>query len=430
MNLLKSLTLSTLFFTLHCGIEGPTNEENFDLEFQNNQTSGSLERSNDLILNTGSLTAIAIENDDDKFDLEENKTLSIAALGDTQIVYLNRRGAILTPGANDSRTNRSSIIKAAANIPAWQTSTRDWNEVVDCVKGMFAPFNIDVVQNDPGDVPHIESVIGGKSTDLGFPVGVAGLSPFTSRCDVIPNAIVYTFVESLPSESPQLVCEITAQEIAHSFGLDHQFLCTDPMSYQWCEQDKSFQDEFSSCGEFEERSCKVERMYDCGRSVQNSYQELAKRVGLRNGSVFPKIEAVGFSQGDFLKGGDLIEINASDDRSITSVEFSLGNYKETSTKAPYEFRIPLDVKLGAQTLAFNAVDDSGNKSELFMDMVIDDGAGQGIADERDNLLPLISEDDRDVAISGCSTTKGKNSFGFVLLGLVFFLGLKPRKERA
>ena len=426
MNLLKTLTLSSLIFTFHCGVESPADEENFELEVQNTQVSETLLRSNDLVLNTGSFTSIAIQDDNDTLAVGEDELLSIAALGDTQLVYLNRRGAVVTPGVNDSRLNRSSIIKEAVNVPAWRPSASDWNEVVDCVERMFEPFNIDIVTNDPGDVPHIESVIGGKSTDLGFPVGIAGLSPFTSSCDVIPNAIVYTFVESLPTQNPQLVCEITAQEIAHSFGLDHQFLCTDPMSYQWCEQEKSFQDEFSSCGEFDERSCKVERMYDCGRSVQNSYQELAKRVGLRNGDVFPRLEAKGFSQGDTLQGGDIVEIVATDDRNIDSVEFTLGNYKETSTKAPYEFRIPLDVKFGSQTIGFNATDDTGNKSELYMDMVIGDGSG--ITNGAENLIPLAS-DDEPTAIGGCNTNSGRSNLAFVFAGLLFVLGFAPKRKK-
>ena len=88
MNLLKTLTLSSLIFTFHCGVESPADEENFELEVQNTQVSETLLRSNDLVLNTGSLTSIAIQDDNDKFPLGQDELLSIAALGDLSLIHI------------------------------------------------------------------------------------------------------------------------------------------------------------------------------------------------------------------------------------------------------------------------------------------------------------------------------------------------------
>lgn len=47
------------------------------------------------------------------------------------------------------------------------------------------------------------------------------------------------------------MCEVMAQEIAHSYELDHQTLPTDPMSYLEYDGDREFQDEDAFCGEFD-----------------------------------------------------------------------------------------------------------------------------------------------------------------------------------
>ncbi len=63
-----------------------------------------------------------------------------------------------------------------------------------------------------------------------------------------------------------------AQETAHSFGLEHEFLCTDPMTYLQPCGPKWFQDENASCGEYSAASC------DC-RSSQNSHRIIGDHFG-------------------------------------------------------------------------------------------------------------------------------------------------------
>ena len=67
-------------------------------------------------------------------------------------------------------------------------------------------------------------------------------------------------------------CEIAAQEIAHAYGLDHEFLCDDPMTYLSGCGRKTFQDRTVSCGEYSARACKCS-------GQQNSYRALIDRLG-------------------------------------------------------------------------------------------------------------------------------------------------------
>jgi hypothetical protein len=200
------------------------------------------------------------------------------ARAESRVLYLNRDEVILRPGDNDSALQRSSIVERAALLPGWDVDDDTWAEVVDCVAELYAPFDVTVTDEDPGDAPHIEALIGGHPSDVGLPDDVAGVSPFTTDCAIIERSIVFTFTDVLPDD-PRTVCEVTAQEIAHSFGLDHEMLPSDPMTYLDYSGDRTFKNEMASCGEFTGRACGINGMM-C-RQRQNSVALLTQRLGAR-----------------------------------------------------------------------------------------------------------------------------------------------------
>ena len=189
------------------------------------------------------------------------------------IFYLNRAGGTYTPGRNDARTNRSSLVERARAVPPWDVSDEIWGQVVTCLQDQFARWNVVVTDVDPGDVPHLESVIAGDPTDIDMDPGVGGVSPYALDCSTIDNSIVFTFAEVF-GRNARVVCEVAAQEMAHSFGLDHERLCTDPMTYMSGCGRKTFQDQEARCGEDEDRDCA------CGDRTQNSVAWLTERLGL------------------------------------------------------------------------------------------------------------------------------------------------------
>src|SRR5690606_36798960 len=147
------------------------------------------------------------------------------------------------------RTNRTGAVIQTSRVPAWSGGDTAWRQVVDCVRTQFSRFNVDVTDVDPGSRPHYEAVLGGSYTDLGIePAGGMATTPGT--CDgVIPNGISFVFTE-LYAGDVGLICEAAAQEVAHNLGLDHAYLCADPMSYlEGCGR-KSFQDVEARCGEY------------------------------------------------------------------------------------------------------------------------------------------------------------------------------------
>lgn len=194
----------------------------------------------------------------------------------TRLIYMNRSGVTLRPGLNNSSLQTSSIIESMTEITPWEIDDEDWTATMDCMRDMFSPFDVQITDKDPGMTAHLEAVFGGHPNDVGLPDNVAGISPFTTNCSVIENSVVFTFTDVLPDD-PRLMCEIMAQEIAHSYGLDHQMLASDPMSYLDYDGDRVFQDEDSFCGEFELRPCGIGG--NVCRDTQNSVELLTQRLG-------------------------------------------------------------------------------------------------------------------------------------------------------
>ena len=196
----------------------------------------------------------------------------------SRVIYLNRDGTIVRPGNNDARLETSSVVQKPTALTPWDIDDETWEETVACIRDLYARFDVRVTDEDPGDVPHIEAVFGGHPNDVGLPDNVAGVSPFTTDCSVIENSVVFTFTDVLPDD-PRLMCEVMAQEIAHSYGLDHEMLANDPMTYLEYDGERTFQDVSAPCGEFGNRPCGIDK-HVCWQR-QNSVQLLEQRLGRR-----------------------------------------------------------------------------------------------------------------------------------------------------
>ena len=196
----------------------------------------------------------------------------------SRVIYLNRDGALLRPGDNDSTRQVSSIVTEPTELAGWDIDDDTWNDTVACIADIYRRFDVTVTDRDPGDTPHIEAMFGGNPADVGLPDNVAGVSPFTSDCSIIENSIVFVFTDILPDDA-RTVCEVISQEIAHSFGLDHEMLPSDPMTYLDYTGDRTFQNEMVSCGEYADRACGINGTM-CRRR-QNSVALLTERLGAR-----------------------------------------------------------------------------------------------------------------------------------------------------
>ena len=272
-----------------------------------------------------------------------------------RVIYMNRHGGLFLPGPNNSSANTSSIPDRSAQVGAFGLSDDAWTRIMACVRNQFAPFNVEVTDVDPGLIPHLESVVGGHPRDVGMDSNVGGVSPGT--CDIIERSIVFTFSE-VYGGNLQGICETVAQETAHSYGLDHELHCPDPMTYLWGCGEKSFRDLDVECGESTPRSC------SCGGQTQNSVELLKERLGLGE-SEPPVIRVLSPADDDTVTPGFSVEVEVSDNNAVAKVELRIdGAYAAASSVPPYSMIAPPALPLGPHEVDVVAYDLSSNRARV------------------------------------------------------------------
>jgi hypothetical protein len=216
----------------------------------------------------GDCQSFIVPNDDEG-SAEEMNAMAAAPGSNRRTVFLNFNGGTYAPGNDNSTANTSSIPGFNARIVPYEGGTAGRAQLLQCVKDQFRRFDIAFTDVDPGAVPHIEAVIGGTSNQIGMgPIG--GISPMHGDCSIVERSVVFVFSGNL--SGLQNTCEVTAHEVSHSLGLEHEYLCEDPMTYLYGCGNKTFQDRAVSCGEYSPRACM------CG-NTQNSVQELMQKLG-------------------------------------------------------------------------------------------------------------------------------------------------------
>lgn len=342
------------------------------------------------------------------------------ALAQSRIIYLNKNGVTLQPGVNDARTNRSTIAGELVSVPAWNVSATTWSATVACMRDLFAAYDVQVVDADPGNVPHMEAVFGGSPTLFGMPENVAGVSPFTTDCSIIENSIVFTFTDVIPAD-PRLACEIMAQEVAHSYGLDHELLAADPMTYLAYNGNRAFQNQSAACGESAQRPCGINGSV-C-RPNQNSVALLTERLGRKaNDTVPPTASITSPTANATVPPGFAVYASASDNLVVASATLYVDDVAadQIASGGPYTFSTPDDLAEGPHALRIE-VSDGTNVVQTQEIMVTvqrgatpppppDSGSGAGAGPDAPGGIEVTG---------GCAAGGGGSSLalGLALLGL-------------
>ncbi len=324
----------------------------------------------------------------------------------SRTLYLNRFGATLYPGANDSRTQTSSIVTRQVAMAGWSASTAQWQEVVACMREIWAPFDVVVTDVDPGQTRHVEVLVGGSPEDLGLPPKIAGVAPMSTSCGIVEDAIVFAFPDNLHGV-PQKICEVMSQEIGHSYGLDHELEAADPMTYLSYSGHRSFQDRTAACGETTARPCGVAG--NSCRPDQNSVRLLLERLGAAGSDNSPpEVTITSPADGEIVVPGFAVVAQVLDNVGVDSVELYIdGRLVETQTVPPFAFTTEPALTAGDHQLRLEAADARGNVTSAERTVMLD------AADEQDS-QPL----------AGCSTNRTPS----VILVLAV-LGLVRRRRR-
>lgn len=196
----------------------------------------------------------------------------------SKTIYLERNAIDLKPGEDDAANGFSSVLKSASDKPArakgWTGGDAKWKKLVSCVQTMFSPFDVVVTDERPSDRNFLLVVVGGKPSDIGIKDShhLSGLAPFNGG--VIPRAVVFGF-SATTNNDVRSSCETIAMEVAHAYGLDHEYVCKDVMTYLTGCGNKSFVDQDAPCGEAKKRAC------EGGAKTQNSYRRLIDVLGAK-----------------------------------------------------------------------------------------------------------------------------------------------------
>lgn len=303
----------------------------------------------------------------------EEKTPRIGPGPKHRIIYMNRNGGTFTPGFDNSSSNVSSVPNNTATVSAWSYGDAKWNELMTCVRAMYARWDVEVTDKDPGSVPHIESVVGGTPGQVGLPNGVGGVAPVNGDCSVVERAVVYTF-SAVYGGDVQSICETVAQETGHALGMDHALYCPDPMTYLYGCGAKTFQDKDVSCGENSARTCM------CGGTTQNSVKHLNAVLGPAD-AIAPNVDLLQPANGATVMTGFLIEAAASDDKTLAKVDLYVdGGLVATKTAPPFTFTAPTTLLPGAHTLEVRATDGAGNTASDGVTVTLQSAAPECVTD--------------------------------------------------
>jgi MYXO-CTERM domain-containing protein len=258
---------------------------------------------------------------------------------------------VIQSGGEDSRTNMSSIISGTRTLTQFAGTAEVRAQILACVRTAYARFNIQVTDRDPGNVPHWETMAAGLPREVGFPSGVAGVSPFS--CGLIPNAITYNFLNLSPNDVLDN-CWTIAQESAHAFGLSHEFDGRDYMTYNPTPQAKSFVDENLCIGT--QGCCQPAQECQCGGTMQNSFQQILALFGPASASP-PTIRIDKPRNNQGVDGAFEIGVTASDATGIDKVDILIDGMPYTSLmSSPYTATGPATLAAGRHVLTAVEID--------------------------------------------------------------------------
>ena len=297
------------------------------------------------------------------------------------VIFLNRcaNGCTVKSGTTDSRTDTSAIVSGSHVLTKFTYGDATWNSLVACVRDVFSPFNVQVTDVDPGSANHFEIMIGGNPTDIGFSNNVGGVSGNGCGDTYIPNALVFDFADVWSSSSTTCssscledMCSTAAQEIGHSFGMDHSHNSADPMTYFNFVGRKYFQNSADPCGSDcvsgtgpmgNACSGSDNQVHTCcvnEGTTQNSFATLNSLFGAGT-PVPPNISITSPKTGASVEAGFPVAVSASADSAIKQVSITVDGaaVPPVLMAPPFAFNAPATLAAGAHVVVATATDAHG-----------------------------------------------------------------------
>ncbi len=311
----------------------------------------------------------------------------------TNKIYVNPckpNGCVVRGGTGASSIDNASSqggwpISGTRTLTAFDQSDAVWGEVVTCLKDVFSPFGVEIVTTNPSPAPHFEIMIAGRPTDLGMSNGIGGVSPF-SCAEHIPNSLVFAF-QRVYGNDVEEICATAAQEVAHSFRLDHVTDASDPLTYFGFNGRRRFKDAAVTCGS----DCvngtamgltctganQQTRQCACGTGpTQNSAARLRLLFGTGTPTP-PTVKITNPKLGANVSPGFPVNVDASDDNGIARIELWVDNVKVSELAVgPYAFNAPATLADGTHNIKAIAYDIYGTSKDDNVQVVIGKPCGK------------------------------------------------------
>lgn len=308
-----------------------------------------------------------------------------AAAPNSNVIFLNRcaSGCLVRVGSANS-INDTWPINQNGTLQPFPYGDGTWSEVLQCVKEVFAPFNVQITDVDPGTANHFEIMIAGSPTNLGFDPNTGGISPFNCNTSVINNSLVFDFAAVWGGDVDE-ICSTAAQEIAHSFTLDHVIEPSDPMTYFGYNGRRHFVNDQIQCGSdcvngqgpFGQTCFGANNQsHSCtctGSQTQNSVQTILTLFG-QGTPTPPTISILTPLSGSAVAGGGFaITATITDDVGVARAEARVdGTLVGTLTKGPYAWNAPMTLAKGTHTVEVTAYDIFETQAKRSINIIIGD----------------------------------------------------------
>jgi hypothetical protein len=330
-------------------------------------------------------------------DLDPSQALPVV---NSNKIFLNNcqpNGCIVKPGSPNSQSDTWSI-NQTRTLTKFKGTTAEWNAVVTCMRDVFGRFGAEITTTDPGTAPHFEIMIAGSPTDLGMSSGIGGISPFNCNGPFIPNSLVFDFSDVWGNDIEEM-CSTAAQEIAHSFTLDHVTNPSDPLTYFGFNGRRQFVDAQVQCGSDcgpmsglplgqspfgqtctgpnvgntgpQNHSCSC-----TGSQTQNSVATITALFGAGTPTP-PTVTILSPKTGDNVVPGFPISTDVTDDQGVSKVELRVnGTLTATLTTQPYAFNAPSTLGDGTHTVEVTGYDLFGSTAKSSVQVIIGKPCGK------------------------------------------------------
>jgi MYXO-CTERM domain-containing protein len=312
---------------------------------------------------------------------------SAATQVNSHIIYLRRctgDGCIIVQGNTNSTTDPPHSSLGHGILSPFSRGDATWNTVVACMKDVYAPFNVQITGADPGTAPHFEIIFGGRPEEIGMPPGVGGVSPF-SCLPFIPNSVVFVF--DVWGDDPEELCATAAQEIAHSFSLDHAVEPSDPMTYYTYHGRRHYMNAQIQCGsdctsdhrsplgatcsgaDFQEHACSCGN----GAQTQNDVQVISALFGA-GGFTPPAVKIITPKVGDTVDPSFAVTIEITNSVTVASTELRVdGVLTSPLADSLYAFTGPATLANGTHIVEVAAYDTAGTPGRARVEVIVGPG---------------------------------------------------------